>query len=49
MGEALWWIIDLNLPAILLIALVWLASQRRSNSIDRLSKDGSVDVYGGEE
>ena len=40
MAGAQWWLIDIVLPAILLIALIWLAMTRRSNrSGDRTEAD----------
>lgn len=40
MAGAQWWLIDIVLPAVLLIALIWLAMTRRSNrSSDRTEAD----------
>jgi hypothetical protein len=44
MDVAQWWIIDIVLPAILLIALIWLVMKRRSSrSDDELSRGGGTD------
>jgi len=52
MDEAQWWIIDVVLPVILLIALVWLVVRTRSSRDDRAnrrSEAGARDVYAEEE
>ena len=42
MDVAQWWIVDIVLPAILLIALIWLVMKRRSSrSEDELSRGGA--------
>jgi len=40
MDQAQWWIIDVLLPVLLLIALVWLVFLRRSNRTDRTTDEG---------
>jgi len=38
-----WWIIDIILPAILLIVLIWLVMKRRSSRSERELSQGSKD------
>ena len=49
MDQAQWWIIDVVLPAILLIVLVWLVMSRRSNRTTDQTEQGTRDVYAEEE
>jgi len=44
-----WWIIDVVGPAILLIILVWLVMNRRSNRTTDTTERGTRDVYREEE
>ena len=46
MGQASWWVMDIVLPAILLIALIWLV---RSNKTDSRTEAGARDLYREEE
>ena len=49
MDEAQWWLIDIILPAILLIALIWLVMRRRSNRTTGETEAGTRDLYREEE
>jgi hypothetical protein len=49
MDQAQWWIIDILLPVILLIALVWLVFLRRSNRTSDRTEEGTREVYADEE
>jgi len=49
MGRASWWVMDVVLPAILLIALIWLVLRVRSNRIDNRTEAGTREVYRDEE
>jgi hypothetical protein len=49
MSQAHWWIIDIILPVILLIALVWLVFLRRSNRTSNQTEEGTRDLYADEE
>jgi uncharacterized membrane protein len=49
MDQAQWWIIDVILPVILLIALVWLVFLRRSNRTSGRTEQGTREVYAEEE
>ena len=49
MAGAQWWLIDIVLPAILLIALIWLAMRRRSNRSSARTEAGTQDLYRDEE
>jgi hypothetical protein len=49
MGHAMWWVMDIVAPAILLIVLIWLVMRRRSNSTDSRTEVGTRDVYREEE
>ena len=42
MDQAQWWIIDILLPVVLLIALVWLVFLRRSNRTSDRTEEGHV-------
>ncbi|HET9146308.1 MAG TPA: hypothetical protein VFN81_09515 [Sphingomicrobium sp.] len=49
MGQASWWVMDIVLPAILLIALIWLVMRVRSNKTDSRTEAGARDLYREEE
>jgi hypothetical protein len=49
MGHAAWWVMDIVLPAILLIVLVWLVMRTRSNRSDGRTEAGTREVYREEE
>jgi uncharacterized membrane protein len=49
MGEFWWWVMDVILPVILLIALVWLVFLRRSNRTDSTTERGTRENYAEEE
>jgi hypothetical protein len=49
MAGAQWWLIDIVLPAILLIALIWLVMSRRSNRTSDQTEAGTRSVYREEE
>ena len=52
MDEAQWWIIDIVLPAILLIILIWLVVRGRSNREKRTSdrtEQSTRNLYADEE
>ena len=49
MGRASWWVMDVVLPAILLIALIWLVLRVRSNRTDNRTEAGTREVYRDEE
>jgi|GEM_PF-5533539 hypothetical protein len=49
MDQAQWWIIDVLLPVVLLIALVWLVFLRRSNRTSDRTEEGTREVYADEE
>jgi hypothetical protein len=49
MDQAQWWIIDILLPVVLLIALVWLVFLRRSNRTSDRTEEGTREVYADEE
>lgn len=49
MDQAQWWLIDIILPVVLLIALVWLVFLRRSNRTSDRTEDGTRDLYADEE
>jgi len=49
MGRASWWVMDVVLPAILLIALIWLVLWVRSNRTDNRTEAGTREVYRDEE
>jgi hypothetical protein len=44
-----WWIIDIILPAILLIVLIWLVMKRRSNRTSGPTEAATRDLYREEE
>ncbi|MGE5561927.1 MAG: hypothetical protein ACM3ZV_01315 [Bacillota bacterium] len=49
MGHAMWWVMDIVGPAILLIVLIWLVMRRRSNRTDERTEAGTREVYREEE
>jgi hypothetical protein len=49
MDQAQWWLIDIILPVVLLIALVWLVFLRRSNRTSDRTEEGTRDLYADEE
>jgi hypothetical protein len=49
MDVAQWWIIDIILPAILLIVLVWLVMRRRSTGKTGRTEQATRDLYREEE
>ena len=52
MGHAYWWVIDVVLPAILLIVLIWLVVRARSdrdNVRTRRTDEGTRELYADEE
>ncbi len=49
MANAMWWLIDIILPVILLIALAWLAFLRRSRGTSKETYEATKEEYAGEE
>ena len=49
MDESLWWIIDIILPAVLVIALVWLVMSRRSTGKTGRTEQATDELYKEEE
>ena len=49
MGEAMWWLIAIVLPAVLLVGLVWIVLQRRSNMTNQTTEAGTRAEYDDEE
>ena len=49
MDNALWWIIDIVGPAILLIVLVWLVMSRRSTGKSGRTEQATDQLYAEEE
>jgi len=53
MGEANWWVMDILLPGILLVALIWLVVRTRSNAArkrnDVTAEQGTRNLYREEE
>jgi len=49
MDVAQWWIIDIVLPAILLIVLVWLVMRRHSTGKTGRTEQATRDLYAEEE
>ena len=49
MADFWWWVMDVILPVVLLIALVWLAFTRRSNRTDRTTYNATKAGYAEEE
>jgi uncharacterized membrane protein len=49
MASTYWWIIDIILPAVLVIALVWLVFLRRSRGTNRKTYEATKQEYAEEE
>jgi hypothetical protein len=49
MDVAQWWIIDIVLPAILLIVLIWMVMRRRSTGKTGRTEQATRDLYREEE
>jgi hypothetical protein len=49
MANALWWLMDVIGPVILLILLVWLVFMRKSKGTDRTTYEGTKAEYAEEE
>ena len=49
MANAMWWLMDVILPVILLIALVWLVFLRKSRGTDRTTYEATKEEYAEEE
>jgi hypothetical protein len=49
MGESMWWLMDIVLPAILVVGLLWLVLQRRSDKTSRTTEAGTRAEYDDEE
>jgi hypothetical protein len=49
MDETQWWIIDIILPGILLIVLIWLVMRRRSTGKTGRTEQATHDLYQEEE
>lgn len=49
MGESMWWLMDILLPGVLLVGLIWLVLQRRSNKTSHTTEAGTRDTYEDEE
>jgi len=49
MANAMWWLMDVILPVILLIVLVWLVLLRRSNRTSRETYDATKEEYAEDE
>jgi hypothetical protein len=49
MDESLWWLMDIILPAVLVVALVWLAIRRRSTGKDGRTEQATGELYRDEE
>ena len=49
MDKVWWWVMDVILPVVLLIALVWLVFLRRSKGTDRTTYEGTKAEYAEEE
>ena len=49
MGESMWWLMDIVLPAVLLVGLIWLVLQRRSNKTSSTTEAGTRAEYEDEE
>ena len=45
MGESMWWLMDIVLPAILVVGLLWLVLQRRSNRTTHTTEAGTRAEY----
>ena len=49
MGHAMWWVMDVVGPAILLIVLIWLVMRRRSTGKTGRTEQATRDLYREEE
>lgn len=49
MGESMWWLMDIVLPAVLVVGLLWLVLQRRSNKTNSTTEAGTRAEYADEE
>lgn len=49
MANAMWWLMDVILPVILLIVLIWLVFLRRSNRTTRETYEGTKEEYAEDE
>ncbi len=49
MANAMWWLIDIILPVVLLIALVWLVFLRRPKGTSAETERGTRELYEEEE
>jgi uncharacterized membrane protein len=49
MANAMWWLMDIVLPVILLIVLVWIVFLRKSRGTDRTTYEGTKEEYAEEE
>ncbi len=49
MGNANWWFMDVIGPVLLLIALIWLVTRRKSKGTDSTTESGTRHVYEEEE
>ena len=49
MNVAQWWIIDIVLPAVLLIVLIWLVMRRRSTGKTGRTEQATRELYAEEE
>lgn len=49
MGESMWWLMDIVLPAVLVVGLLWLVLQRRSNRTSHTTEAGTRAEYEDEE
>jgi preprotein translocase subunit SecG len=49
MGNAMWWLMDVILPVVLLIALIWLVLLRRSKGTSAETERGTRENYKEEE
>jgi hypothetical protein len=49
MANAMWWLMDVILPVILLIVLIWLVFLRPSNRTSRTTYEGTKEEYAEDE
>jgi hypothetical protein len=49
MADAMWWLMDVILPVVLLIALIWLVFLRRSKGTSAETERGTRENYEEEE
>lgn len=49
MGESMWWLMDIVLPAVLLVGLIWLVMRRRTKGTDHKTESGTRHLYEEEE